>query len=85
MPHDALCNYGSRSSWRRRFILGKTVLVIRETTQLPEALKTGTSGPVGTDQNKVISETELLLLKKETYLACRQLKILMAMERLRIG
>lgn len=47
--------------------LGKSVLVMRETTERPEALKAGTARLVGTDQNKIISETNLLLSNKETY------------------
>jgi UDP-N-acetylglucosamine 2-epimerase (non-hydrolysing) len=49
--------------------LGKPVLVMRETTERPEAVKAGTARFVGTDQNKIISETNLLLSNKETYLA----------------
>jgi UDP-N-acetylglucosamine 2-epimerase (non-hydrolysing) len=49
--------------------LGKPVLVMRETTERPEALKAGTARLVGTDQNKIMSETNLLLSNKETYLA----------------
>jgi len=49
--------------------LGKPVLVMRETTERPEAVKAGTARLVGTDQNKIISETGLLLSNKETYLA----------------
>jgi len=49
--------------------LGKPVLVMRETTERPEAVKAGTARLVGTDQNKIISETNLLLSNKETYLA----------------
>jgi UDP-N-acetylglucosamine 2-epimerase (non-hydrolysing) len=49
--------------------LGKPVLVMRETTERPEAVKAGTARLVGTDQNKIRSETNLLLSNKETYLA----------------
>ena len=49
--------------------LGKPVLVMRETTERPEAVEVGTARLVGTDQNKIISETNLLLSNKETYLA----------------
>jgi len=48
--------------------LGKPVLVIRETTERPEAVEAGTARLLGTDQNKIISETNLLLSNKETYL-----------------
>jgi len=49
--------------------LGKPVLVMRETTERPEAVIAGTARLVGTDQNKIISETNLLLSNKETSLA----------------
>jgi UDP-N-acetylglucosamine 2-epimerase (non-hydrolysing) len=49
--------------------LGKPVLVMRDTTERPEAVKAGTARLVGTDQNKIISETNLLLSNKETCLA----------------
>jgi UDP-N-acetylglucosamine 2-epimerase (non-hydrolysing) len=49
--------------------LGKPVLVMRETTERPEAVKAGTARLVGTNQNKITSETNLLLSDKETYLA----------------
>jgi UDP-N-acetylglucosamine 2-epimerase (non-hydrolysing) len=47
--------------------LGKPVLVMRETTERPEAVEAGTARLVGTDQNKIISETNLLLSNKGTY------------------
>jgi UDP-N-acetylglucosamine 2-epimerase (non-hydrolysing) len=48
--------------------LGKPVLVMRETTERPEAVEVGTGRLVGTDQNKIRSETNLLLSNKEIYL-----------------
>lgn len=41
--------------------LGKPVLVMRDTTERPEALKAGTVKLVGTDFNKIVSEVSLLL------------------------
>ena len=41
--------------------LGKPVLVMRETTERPEALKAGTVKLVGTDSNKIIEEVSKLL------------------------
>jgi UDP-N-acetylglucosamine 2-epimerase (non-hydrolysing) len=41
--------------------LGKPVLVMRETTERPEAVEAGTVILVGTDTNKIIDETFLLL------------------------
>ena len=49
--------------------LGKPVLVIREISERPEAVEVGTGRLVETDQNKIISETNLLHSNKETYLA----------------
>ena len=47
--------------------LGKPVLVMRDTTERPEAVEAGTVILVGTDAEKIISETERLLNKKELY------------------
>ncbi len=41
--------------------LGKPVLVMRDTTERQEALKSGTVKLVGTDYNKIVSEISLLL------------------------
>lgn len=41
--------------------LGKEVLVMRDTTERPEAVAAGTVTLVGTDTNKIITETERLL------------------------
>ena len=41
--------------------LGKPVLVMRETTERPEAVDAGTVRLVGTDQNKIVSEVTRLL------------------------
>ena len=41
--------------------LGKPVLVLRDTTERPEAVKYGTVKLVGNDKNKIIHETEKLL------------------------
>ena len=47
--------------------LGKPVLVMRDTTERPEALEAGTVKLVGTDFNKIIEEVSLLLTDKSTY------------------
>jgi UDP-N-acetylglucosamine 2-epimerase (non-hydrolysing) len=47
--------------------LGKPVLVMRDTTERPEAVKAGTVLLVGMDTNKIITETERLLSDKESY------------------
>ena len=47
--------------------LGKPVLVMRDTTERPEALEAGTVKLVGTDYNKIVSEVSMLLENKEYY------------------
>lgn len=47
--------------------LGKPVLVMRDTTERPEALDAGTVRLVGTDYQKIVSEVSLLLNDKDTY------------------
>ncbi len=47
--------------------LGKPVLVMRETTERPEAVDAGTVRLVGTDSKKIIKETERLLDSKKHY------------------
>lgn len=49
--------------------LGKPVLVMRDTTERPEALEAGTVKLVGTDTQKIISEAQLLLDSAEAYQA----------------
>ncbi|MBR2300841.1 MAG: UDP-N-acetylglucosamine 2-epimerase (non-hydrolyzing) [Bacteroidaceae bacterium] len=47
--------------------LGKPVLVMRDTTERPEALEAGTVKLVGTSYNKIIDEVSLLLDNSEYY------------------
>jgi UDP-N-acetylglucosamine 2-epimerase (non-hydrolysing) len=47
--------------------LGKPVLVMRDTTERPEAVDAGTVLLVGTDKNKIIQETNRLLNNKDVY------------------
>ena len=47
--------------------LGKPVLVMRDTTERPEAVEAGTVILVGTDSNKIIKETQLLLDNSNEY------------------
>lgn len=47
--------------------LGKPVLVMRDTTERPEALKSGTVHLVGTNYNKIISEVSTLLEDNSAY------------------
>ena len=47
--------------------LGKPVLVMRDTTERPEALDAGTVKLVGTDYGKIVNEVSLLLDDSEAY------------------
>lgn len=47
--------------------LGKPVLVMRETTERPEAVEAGTVSLVGTDKNKIITEANRLLNNVAAY------------------
>jgi UDP-N-acetylglucosamine 2-epimerase (non-hydrolysing) len=47
--------------------LGKPVLVIRDTTERPEAIEAGTSMLVGTDENRIYNEAYRLLTDSEAY------------------
>lgn len=47
--------------------LGKPVLVMRETTERPEALSSGTVHLIGTDYNKIIEEVSTLLDDQDAY------------------
>jgi UDP-N-acetylglucosamine 2-epimerase (non-hydrolysing) len=47
--------------------LGKPVLVLRDTTERPEAISAGTVIKVGTDSEKIYQESFNLLTKKELY------------------
>lgn len=49
--------------------LGKPVLVMRDTTERPEALDAGTVKLVGTDYDKIVSEVSTLLDDAEAYRA----------------
>ena len=47
--------------------LGKPVLVLREVTERPEAVEAGTARVVGTNPERIMSETELLLRDRIEY------------------
>lgn len=47
--------------------LGKPVLVLRETTERPEAIAAGTVKLVGTDTKRIVSETRRLLTDPDAY------------------
>lgn len=47
--------------------LGKPVLVMRDTTERPEALESGTVHLVGTDYDKIVNEVSTLLENEDAY------------------
>ncbi|EVT99864.1 UDP-N-acetylglucosamine 2-epimerase, partial [Vibrio parahaemolyticus] len=47
--------------------LGKPVLVMRDTTERPEAVAAGTVKLVGTDVDKIVSNLHVLLTDKNAY------------------
>jgi UDP-N-acetylglucosamine 2-epimerase (non-hydrolysing) len=49
--------------------LGKPVLVLRDTTERPEGVQAGTARLVGTERDRIVAETFLLLDKPEHYWA----------------
>lgn len=52
--------------------LGKPVLVMRETTERPEALTAGTARLVGTDPDRIVEEASRLLDDRQAYEAMAQ-------------
>ena len=54
--------------------LGKPVLVMRDTTERPEAVDAGTVILVGTDKNKIVQEVTDLLHNKEKYNSMSELR-----------
>jgi UDP-N-acetylglucosamine 2-epimerase (non-hydrolysing) len=47
--------------------LGKPILVMREKTERPEAVEAGTVRLVGTDEDRIVGQAELLLDDREEY------------------
>ena len=62
--------------------IGKPVLVMRDTTERPEAVEAGTVMLVGTDQNQIVKIVKNLLMIKLIIKACHFHIILTEMERL---
>lgn len=52
--------------------LGKPVLVMRDTTERPEAISAGTVKLVGTDSNKIVAEVTQLLENQDLYVSMSQ-------------
>ena len=53
--------------------LGKPVLVMRDTTERPEAVDAGTVVLVGTDKDKIVNEATKLLQDDKAYLKMSKL------------
>ena len=47
--------------------LGKPVLVLRETTERPEAVESGTAKLIGTDRDRIVAEASKLLESESAY------------------
>lgn len=62
--------------------LGKPVLVMRDTTERPEAVEAGTVKLVGTAQSEIIKQVTELLNDQAAYTKCLRLTTLMAMAQL---
>ena len=67
MQHSKLLLTDSGGVQEEAPSLGKPVLVIRDTTERPEAVTAGTVKLVGTDCNAIISNVDELLRNKELY------------------
>lgn len=52
--------------------LGKPVLVMRDTSERPEAIEAGTAKLVGTDSNRIFSEAKELLTNEQSYIKMSQ-------------
>jgi len=67
MAHSKLIITDSGGVQEEAPSLGKPVLVMRDTTERPEAVDAGTVILVGTDKDKIVNETLKLLKDKESY------------------
>lgn len=67
MQHSILLLTDSGGIQEEAPSLGKPVLVMRDTTERPEAVEAGTVKLVGTDADAIVSNVEELLLNKEVY------------------
>ena len=67
MQHSKLLLTDSGGVQEEAPSLGKPVLVMRDTTERPEAVTAGTVKLVGTDCNAIISNVDELLRNKELY------------------
>lgn len=67
MHHSALVLTDSGGIQEEAPSLGKPVLVLRDTTERPEAVEAGTVRLIGTDKQRVYDETKRLLTDKAAY------------------
>jgi UDP-N-acetylglucosamine 2-epimerase (non-hydrolysing) len=67
MAHSKLIITDSGGVQEEAPSLGKPVLVMRETTERPEAVDAGTVILVGTDKDKIVTETMRLINDKDSY------------------
>lgn len=67
MNHSAIVLTDSGGIQEEAPGLGKPVLVMRDTTERPEAVTAGTVKLVGTDYDRIVSEVSSLLDNKESY------------------
>lgn len=67
MSHSALVLTDSGGIQEEAPSLGKPVLVLRNTTERPEAVEAGTVRLIGTDRDVVYTETKRLLTDKSAY------------------
>ena len=69
MNRSTLCLTDSGGIQEEAPSLGKPVLVLRETTERPEAVEAGTVAVIGVDTDVIIQETRRLLNDESAYLA----------------
>ena len=67
MHHSCLVLTDSGGIQEEAPSLGKPVLVLRNTTERPEAVEAGTVRLIGTDRDRVYEETKRLLTDKAAY------------------
>lgn len=67
MHHSCLVLTDSGGIQEEAPSLGKPVLVLRDTTERPEAVEAGTVRLIGTDKDRVYEETKRLLTDKDAY------------------
>ena len=82
MQHSTLLLTDSGGVQEEAPSLGKPVLVMRDTTERPEAVEAGTVKLVGTDAEAIVSNVTALLQDKEMYKRMSETQTLMVTDRL---